>query len=65
LFRTAEEFDQVDRASRAVKAESVIEFCRDVLLRRADEIMDGKSSGVYPKLVKPAAKVAEKSKKDG
>jgi len=65
LFQTADEFDRVDRASRAVKAESVIEFCRGVLLRRADEILAEKSRGVYPKLVKPAAKVADKPKKDG
>lgn len=45
LFKTADEFDRVDRASRAVKAESVIEFCRGVLLRRADEILAEKSRG--------------------
>ena len=43
LFQTAEEFDRVDRASREVKAESIIEFCRGVLLRRADEILAEKS----------------------
>jgi hypothetical protein len=65
LFQTADQFDRVDRASRAVKAESVIEFCRGVLLNRADEILAEKSRGAYPKLVKPVAKVADKSKKDG
>ena len=65
LFQTAEEFDRVDRASRALGSESLIEFCRGVLLRRADEILEEKSRSRYPKLVKPAAKVAEKPKKDG
>jgi hypothetical protein len=65
LFQTADEFDRVDRASRALGSESLIEFCRGVLLRRADEILAEKSRGVYPKLVKPAAKVAEKPGKDG
>ena len=32
LFQTADQLNRVDRASRAVKAESVIEFCRGVLL---------------------------------
>jgi hypothetical protein len=40
LFKTAEEFDRVDRASRLAKAESVIGFCREVLLGRADEILE-------------------------
>ena len=56
LFQTAEEFDRVDRASRAVKAESVIEFCRGVLLRRADEILEAKRLSPGPKVVKLAEK---------
>jgi hypothetical protein len=55
----------VDRASRAVKAESVIEFCRGVLLKRAEGILAEKSRGAYPKLVKSAAKVADKPRKGG
>lgn len=42
LFRTAEEFDRVDRASRAVKSESLIEFCREAILARAEEILEEK-----------------------
>ncbi len=56
LFQTADEFDRVDRASRAVKAESVIEFCRGVLLRRADEILEAKRLSPGPKVVKLAEK---------
>jgi hypothetical protein len=63
IFKTAEEFDRVDRASREVKGESLIEFCRAVLLKRADEILMEKSRSRYPKVVTPAAKVADKPKK--
>lgn len=49
IFKTAEEFDRADRASRLIKAESLTEFCRAVILKRADEILDGKSRGAYPK----------------
>ena len=64
LFQTAEEFDRADRASRLVKAESLTEFCRAVILRRADEILAEKSRSRYPKLVKAAVKVADRSKGD-
>lgn len=62
LFRTAEEFDRADRASRSVKSESLIEFCRAVILARADEILAAKTRSVYPKAVIPAAKVAEEKR---
>lgn len=72
LFRTAEEFDQVDRASRALKSESLIEFCRGVLLKRAGEILSEKSRSTYPKgklapveADPPVPKVADKLKKGG
>lgn len=39
LFRTAEEFDQADRASRLVKAESLTDFCREVILEKAAGIL--------------------------
>jgi translation initiation factor IF-3 len=48
LFKTAEEFDRVDRASRVVDAESVTEFCREVLLKRAEEILEEKARSRYP-----------------
>lgn len=62
IFRTAEEFDRVDRASRAADAESVTEFCREVILRRADEILGSKSRGRYPKGTLRTLQVAEESK---
>jgi hypothetical protein len=39
LFRTAEEFDRADRASRLAKAESLTEFCRAAILERAEGIL--------------------------
>lgn len=43
IFRTAEEFDRADRASRLVKAESLREFCRNAILTTADELLAAKS----------------------
>ncbi len=43
LFRTAEEFDKADRASRLVKAESLTEFCRAAILERADDLLAKKT----------------------
>jgi hypothetical protein len=62
LFRTAEEFDRVDRASREMKAESITEFCRYVLLQRADEILAEKERGRYPKGGVKLAKVADSTR---
>ena len=45
LFRTAEEFDKADRASRLVKAESLTEFCRAAILERAEGILANKERG--------------------
>jgi hypothetical protein len=45
LFRTAEEFDKPDRASRAAKAESLTEFCRAAILERAEGILAQKERG--------------------
>ena len=59
LFKTAEEFDRADRASRTVKAGSLIEFCRAVILERAEEILAGKSRSAAAKKAIPALKVAE------
>ncbi len=39
LFETEEQFRRVDRASRRVNAEGIIEFCRSTLLNRANEIL--------------------------
>ena len=59
LFKTAEEFDRADRASRAVNAESLIEFCRAMILERAEVILAEKLRPAAPKRGIPAAKVAE------
>jgi ParB-like chromosome segregation protein Spo0J len=45
LFRTAEEFDRADRASRLAKAESLTEFCRAAILERAEGILAEKERG--------------------
>lgn len=60
LFATEEEVRRVDRASRAVNAESFAEFCRQTLLERADEILGREKSGMYPRLATlESSKVAE------
>lgn len=59
LFKTADEFDRVDRASRRMNAESIIEFCRDTLLNRADEILEAGERGRYPVGHIRSIKVAE------
>lgn len=64
IFRTAEEFDRADRASRTVKSGSLIEFCRAVILKRADEILAEKSRGRYPAETIRSLKVADKGDKE-
>jgi ParB-like chromosome segregation protein Spo0J len=60
IFRTAEEFDKADRASRVVKAESLTEFCRAAILERADDLLAKKARSSYRNLQElPSAKVAE------
>jgi len=60
IFLTHQEFDRADRASRIVKAESLEEFCRQVILRRADEIIAEKKRSSYRSLPDaPVPKVAE------
>lgn len=51
-----------DRASRLAKAESITEFCRGVLLKRAEEILEEKARGRYPAGGLPAMKVADKTR---
>lgn len=65
LFETEEQFRRVDRASRRMNAEGIIEFCRDTLLKRADEILEAEERGRYPIGKIRSLKVAEKPKKDG
>ena len=60
IFRTADEFDRADRASRILKAESLTEFCRAVILEKADELLAKKSRSSYKNHRDiPFAKVAE------
>ena len=49
IFRTAEEFDRADRASRMVKAESLREFCRNAILTMADGILAAKTRSTESK----------------
>ena len=53
IFRTAEEFDRADRASRLVKAESLREFCRNAILTMADGILAAKSRSADSKTPPP------------
>jgi hypothetical protein len=63
MFHTEEEFQRVDRASRIVDSDSFTEFCRQTLLRRADEIIEEKKRGIFPKPAPlPRLKVAEEEK---
>ena len=39
IFQTDEQIDRADRASRLVRAESLVDFCRDVILAEADRIL--------------------------
>jgi hypothetical protein len=66
IFRTADEFDLADRASRMLKSESFTDFCRGAILMRAQQIIEEKDRSVYPKGHKisgPLSKVADKRKK--
>ena len=58
LFRTAEEFNLVDRASRVADAESVLEFCRGVLLDASKVLLERKKTD-YRGLRKLPGKVAD------
>lgn len=63
IFRTADEFDRADRASREIDSESLTEFCRGVILAAADEILAKNGRSSYPRLTIPAQKVAEEKRK--
>ncbi len=63
IFLTDDEFDRADRASRIVKAESLKDFCRGVILERADQLIADKKRGNYPKhKLMEVPKVADKPK---
>lgn len=60
IFETDEQFDRADVASRAAGAESFKAFCREAILAKADEILEKKRRGAFPKMKSlPGAKVAE------
>lgn len=61
LFETEEQFRRIDRASRRVNAAGMIEFCRETLLNRANEILKGDELGRYPIGNTRALKVAEEA----
>ena len=62
IFSTEEQFQRADRASRIVGAESFTEFCRQAILKEADEILATKKRTSHPPLRKPeSSKVAEDS----
>jgi len=49
-----------DRASRVVKAESLTEFCRAVILEKADDLLAKKSRSSHRNLQElPSAKVTD------
>lgn len=39
IFRSAEEVDRADRASRIAEAPSLVEFCRDVIFAETDRLL--------------------------
>lgn len=60
IFRTEEQFNRVDRASRIVDADSFTDFCRDAILAKADEILEKKRRAAYPKMKPlPPSRVAD------
>lgn len=60
VFQTAEQFDRADRASRIIKSESLLEFCRETILARADELIANQARSSYKTVREmPSAKVAE------
>lgn len=62
IFQTADEFDRADLASRIIKAESLKDFCRSVILEKADELLAAKSRSNYRDFKPlPSAKVAEEA----
>jgi len=58
LFQSHDEFSRVDRASRIVRSESLEDFCRHSILKRADEILAARKRASYrlePELISQVA----------
>ncbi|MEN9534863.1 MAG: hypothetical protein RIR37_136, partial [Verrucomicrobiota bacterium] len=47
LFQSHDQFTKVDRASRIVKSESLEDFCRQSILKRAEEILAANKKSSY------------------
>lgn len=62
LFQSDDEFNKVDRASRIVKSESLEDFCRHSILKRAEEILAARRRSSYRHEPVPLAKVAESAR---
>ena len=62
LFQSHDEFSRIDRASRIVKSESLEDFCRHTILKRADEILAARLRASYRHEPELIAKVAESSR---
>jgi len=59
LFQSNNEFSMVDRASRIVKSESLEDFCRQSILKRAEEILAARKRSSYRHEIEAMPKVAE------
>lgn len=68
LFQSHDEFSRVDRASRIVKSESLEDFCRHSILKRADEILTARKRASYrhePELMSKVAEAPRTAKRSG
>lgn len=59
LFQSHDEFSRIDRASRIVKSESLEDFCRHTILKRADDILAARKRSSYRAEPEPMPKVAD------
>ncbi len=59
LFQSHDEFSRVDRASRIVRSESLEDFCRHSILKRADEILAARKRSSYRREPELVPQVAE------
>lgn len=59
LFQSQDEFSRIDRASRIVRSESLEDFCRHTILKRADEILAARKRSSYRTEPELMPKVAE------
>jgi hypothetical protein len=62
LFQSHDQFTKVDRASRIVKSESLEDFCRQSILKRAEEILAANKKSSYRHEPGTFSKVADSPK---